>query len=512
MGMTLGIRYLCGRAIATHPADREQAEWPVHPDRVFMALAAAHFETGADPDERAALEWLERQQAHVICTTAEPQEIVTSYVPVNDTSAPRIRADRAPSATQMKSGLQLLPENRSRQPRSFPAVYPADETVYLVWEESPPVHVREALRALCRKVTYVGHSSSLVQMWLDSEPPEIETISPEDSHDEHSGRGPSPSRLHLVPQPGGVGRFRLRVASRGRLEQLEAAFQRGQRPPTAIAVGYDVDKPAASELDVVASQFSPDLIVLKQVAGPKFSLPSTQMLTDRLRQAIIAHCPDPVPEWISGHAADGQPSRRAGGHMAIVPLPHVGRQHADGHLLGLAIVVPENVPRNELPRSFERLLFDPQGWGRAFVLKLGTLGEAVFQLDDGSVYRQTLHPRTWTGPSRRWATVTPVCLDQHPRGEDYWQQVESQIADGCERIGLPRPATVIAAPSPMFVGVPHGRNMPRLSRKPDGGAIRHTHAVILFDDPVRGPILIGAGRYRGYGLCRPLEQGRASRR
>jgi CRISPR-associated protein Csb2 len=29
--------------------------------------------------------------------------------------------------------------------------------------------------------------------------------------------------------------------------------------------------------------------------------------------------------------------------------------------------------------------------------------------------------------------------------------------------------------------------------------------VLLFDEPVRGPVLIGAGRFRGYGVCRPVN-------
>lgn len=45
---------------------------------------------------------------------------------------------------------------------------------------------------------------------------------------------------------------------------------------------------------------------------------------------------------------------------------------------------------------------------------------------------------------------------------------------------------------------------PRLRRK-DGSERRHTHAILVFDEPVRGPILVGAGRYRGYGFCRPME-------
>jgi hypothetical protein len=51
----IGIRYLCGWAMATHTSDRQQAEWPPHPDRVFMALAAAHFETDGGPEEYEAL-------------------------------------------------------------------------------------------------------------------------------------------------------------------------------------------------------------------------------------------------------------------------------------------------------------------------------------------------------------------------------------------------------------------------------------------------------------------------
>ena len=56
--IALGIRYLCGHAAATDLA-RQKPEWPVHPGRVFLAMAAAHYETGAYPAERAALEWLE---------------------------------------------------------------------------------------------------------------------------------------------------------------------------------------------------------------------------------------------------------------------------------------------------------------------------------------------------------------------------------------------------------------------------------------------------------------------
>ena len=61
--LAIAVRYLTGWSMATHPADRERSEWPPHPDRVFMALAASHFETDGGDGERAALRWLEEQGA-----------------------------------------------------------------------------------------------------------------------------------------------------------------------------------------------------------------------------------------------------------------------------------------------------------------------------------------------------------------------------------------------------------------------------------------------------------------
>ena len=54
------------------------------------------------------------------------------------------------------------------------------------------------------------------------------------------------------------------------------------------------------------------------------------------------------------------------------------------------------------------------------------------------------------------------------------------------------------------LGVPPAHVFPRLARK-DGSERRHAHAILVFDEPVRGPVLIGAGRYRGHGVGRALE-------
>jgi CRISPR-associated protein Csb2 len=60
--LTIEIELLTGVYRAALP-DGVSAEWPPHPERLFSALAQAWGDGGCDRDERAALEWLERQGA-----------------------------------------------------------------------------------------------------------------------------------------------------------------------------------------------------------------------------------------------------------------------------------------------------------------------------------------------------------------------------------------------------------------------------------------------------------------
>src|SRR5437762_3246807 len=80
-----GIRYLNGFVAASEADQRDRVEWPPHPGRVFMALAAAHFQTGEAPEEREALLWLEELDApNIKAADATHRAVVTHFVPVND--------------------------------------------------------------------------------------------------------------------------------------------------------------------------------------------------------------------------------------------------------------------------------------------------------------------------------------------------------------------------------------------------------------------------------------------
>ena len=93
--LAMSIRYLMGWAMATDPADRTRPEWPPHPDRVFMAMAAAYFEGGNAEDEREALEWLERQAPPAIrASEYAVRSPAAAFVPVNDAEMPRVRSGK----------------------------------------------------------------------------------------------------------------------------------------------------------------------------------------------------------------------------------------------------------------------------------------------------------------------------------------------------------------------------------------------------------------------------------
>ena len=355
---------------------------------------------------------------------------------------------------------------------------PRDPTVYLVWPADPPPEVRDGLESLCGKVIRVGHSASLVQAWVEDAPPDP----------------------NLVPTDG-LGRHPLRVSGPGRLDHLTAQYQSNRRPERSRWVSYTQPQPEIRP-EIPRGAFDNHLLALRRTDGRRLGLESTLMLADKLRNAVVRHCPQPVPEWVSGHTVDSRPSQKP--HLAFLPLPFVGSEHADGHLLGLALAIPKLIDQAEVGRCLNPVLgFDENGFRRRVHLYDGANFDWHLEMEGGDSPPAALRSRAWTRPARRWATVTPIVFDRHPKGGEREAQAEAMVAEACERIGLPHPVDVVLSQVSLHLGVPHSRAFPGVRRKSDRGRLQHQHAVITFAGPVGGPVILGAGRYRGYGLCRP---------
>lgn len=546
--LAVQVELLTGKYVASRFNDRNKVEWPPHPARLFSAAVAA-FADVDEPysDEREALLWWEEQGPPSIRCSWEGGEWserapVTHFVPVNDTqvvardlgtSYQRLRtaidgareagtaavselargkavakAERGVTKLRAKvvadsakassggsaptSALGILPDARSRQARLYPTAIPADDRVTYQWPnaDTGSSHVGPLDRVLGR-IARLGHSSSLVSVTV-SESAAIATLEP------HEG--------------GSIG---LRVASRGQLDALEVAYaaHRAEDPrilPAAVA-GYRVSSMLNGRPH--ESLFGGDWALLELQGRARLTLREVLPLARAVRGALMRHGQqDPVPEVISGHLAGGpgeatSPTDRP--HLAVVPLPSAGHRYADGLVRTVALVLPKEIDSHQraLVDSAVRRWLEEEG-----LLQLGPRGVVKVAPIDSLDAPVTAQPERWCRAARRWVSVTPIALDRNPgnladgnptRHRTAQRAAEEIIAASCTNIGLPVPARVSLNNDPLTAGSAPVRSFPRYAVK--GGRLQRVlvHAEITFAGPVAGPVLLGAGRYLGYGLCAP---------
>lgn len=568
--LTIAWEYLTGCCVATDVADSQRAEWPPHPARIFMALAAALFETERDEAEGAALRWLETLgDPKLLLPKAESvfaRSVVDVFVPVNGDWAKDTFPAKA--TTNLQSAPAIM---RNKQPRTFPTTWVGDVICYAQWAEASDLQQQaDALNRLCSKVTRIGHPSSLVRMWVANGPvakdDSVELWHPSDALPEIQLRRISPDFLELLSnlygEPArakyaaltdqinvlkaekkavrGKGATKAKAEIDSQIKVVEAQLGTiDPRPPIRPVIGlwrgYRRVEPVASP-DVAHSQFDTDLLILTQLSGPRLPLETTFQVTQALRGTVMARWGfQPPPEWVSGHSADGKPSKRREGHLALIPLPFVGHAHADGRLLGVALAFPRSVDRRERGQCIGPLLLDDQDRPRTVELTLGELGVWQLAKRDWSEPRYSLRSETWTANPKgatTWASVTPIVLDRFPKSDrlkdraSWHEEVAAIVGDSCQRIGLPEPVEVDLDTTSWHRGVPRSVGKRRRLRRGDEGTSftdapfgdgfppfpskgtnaprPQVHIWLRFDQPVVGPLLIGAGRYLGYGLCRPL--------
>jgi CRISPR-associated protein Csb2 len=305
------------------------------------------------------------------------------------------------------------------------------------------------------------------------------------------------------------------------------------RPKLGLWTGYR-RKQADPPLSAAHTDFDSDLLILIQTDGPRLPLASTLAVTQALRGAVMSHIGSDIPDWVSGHQANGEPLRDSRQHLAYIPLPFVSNDYADGHLLGAALVFPRVVPRPERGRILGRLFVSETGEPQEIELTLGRLGVWTIRKRDWTEMRTALIPETWTahpGGATTWATATPVVLDRFPKSDplkerDAWQEeVAGIVAIACDHLGLPAPMDVAVGTTSWHLGSTRatgkrrplrghlnmpgataalGDGFPTYPTKGGNGARPQLHVRMRFAEPVIGPILLGAGRFLGYGLCKPL--------
>jgi len=553
--LAIEIELLTGRYAATAHNDRGRAEWPPHPARFFSALVAAlHDHEDADEAERAALLWVEQQGAPSLWVDPESRvgrrQVQDVYVPVNDVTlgdgaalspkqwadsftkqktkakerltkteakfqeeseknpdsdaskkaqkdvekAQRALANEGFSDVDLDTAVKLMPERRTRQVRTFPVVLPETSTFAFLWPTTDPAPHRVALEQLCARVTRLGHSSSLVRCSVVD-------------------RDLTPT---LVPSD--EGDVVLRVVGPGQLERLDQAFEHHQGVQSRVLPARPQRYRSASKLTAphpqAESVFSSDWVLFERIGGSRPVASRATDLARALRAALFElHGKQELPATLSGHAANG-PTEQL--HVAIVPLPFVGNEHADGALMGCALVLPREIPKIDRELLFRLVAkWETERSNKRGDLTLagGTLRPVYVRRVDVSS-KVALDPMRWCRAATRFVTATPIALDRNPGnlrsnrdGAARKAALEAQqsISDACFRIVGARPSSVEVSLAPLLPGAQHVRDFLPWPGRPGRTPRVRVHADIRFDVLVRGPVLLGAGRYSGLGLCLPVE-------
>lgn len=552
-GFGIEVNFLTGRYVATSHNDRRQPEWPPHPARLFSALVATWADSDEPSrDERRVLEWLEALGPPAIAADLEaiPRKVVSHFVPVNDTAivgrkwqqrqAERVRQTTrrlddalvasggettrtterlrrelarlrdvgsqvsAPGKTNVETAQQLFPEGREKRERHFPSMTvgapavgnsittPAPRVTF-TWDRDLTEEAHEVLDGLAARLTRLGHSSSLVSCRVVRAVPDVNLL---------------PSR---------TGTTSLRHVQPGQLAELEGRFASHQGIlPRALPyanVWYCEAQPHASTAEDEPNTAG-DWLVFEFLHGSRtFPAMRTVEVATALRSAIFRFANEPIPEGLSGHTPDGSPTSEP--HVAFLPLPFAGRLHGDGRLLGVAVSVPNGV--NQATRhSLYRAVGKWERQVRDLKLVFGRQGEIRLRRLQGRGLA-TLRRHAWRGPSRHWASVTPIALPRHPgrlRGGTSsararaWLAAETAVRAAVVHVGLPEPSAAQVSLAPFVTGVRATHAFPPF-RQPDknGMPVRRqlVHAAITFDRKVCGPLMLGAGRFVGLGLMHPIR-------
>jgi len=457
----------------------DQAEYPISVRRLYMALVSAWgmFEC---PKEKKTLEWLEQQPPPKIYAPPFDAGCVrrhTQWVPVNNQSKsnnPKMgsrkeKKERHPYGHPNGGSYSLA---RRRNPKQDLAWFIDEDEVFAYTYDGDLGEHKVPLERMLSRIHRVGSSTSMVRAFLVDDPKDP-------THVEDAGGSMSVG----VSYPG----FLQSLENHHRLE-LERN-ERVRLDPIFKATTYS--EVNTRDTTTHPSKFEPKFQVL-QLGSEVYSwaLKHAPALTKALRGAVLSTFgSQTIPSFISGHNLDGSVTEDS--HLAFFPLADVGHPYARGLVKGLGVALPRYL-------TIEQRRLVLTALGSVNRLTLGRLGACSLERPTkDSLWSQ---PQTWTRPSRFWSTVTPFVFERFitktPNG------MLKAVRESCAYAGLPSPSKVVFSSNSPVTGGIYAPSYPRPVKAMSKLCI---HLSLEFEEPVLGPVFLGAGRFSGHGVCRPMK-------
>ena len=449
----------------------ERGEWPPSPARLLAAFVAADGMGGAcrvtDGSELAFLEGLGPPVIHAEASPKHQQLRERFVVLARKTAAAKYTHQEYPA----RRGLPVRPGVR---------VALRHAAVSYVWAGAEPRTFLRALRLRAARIGYLGCADSPVRVRVST------------SFDETGSRA-----LHAFT-PDSKGTCFISVPRPGRhLKALEAAYE------AWLEHGASAGRSQFPALRNLLPYAGPDDVVGQQEAGRvvawlrvRPSVPGRRIadVTAALKAAVMSKYQrlhgGPLPRELHGHGYQG-----TGYEIArYLALPNVGYKYSDGRILGAAVW---------LPRSCDEATAVRTSSAARSVESLQTANLRVKVAPwDGQPTPATATPRRWLRKSHAWTTAVPAVHERFGKLDI------AELRRWCRHAGLPELVWFRSSRVPIALGALslHPTEVHLPERQSVSPAKPYSHIEMHFAEAVRGPVVIGGGRSRGFGLCVPTDK------
>ena len=435
-------------------------EWPPSPARLFAALVAADG-TGerCRVTDGAELEWFERLPPPEIRAHAEPwhQRLQPRYVVHHKGTASRSTHQEYVG----RAGALIRPGVR---------VTPRHPQVLYLWNTSPPDRTLSALRQRAARIGYLGAADSPVRVRVSTQVPES-------------------ARSEDAFLPDSSGDLTINVTAPGDLALLDTMYEawcehgavigRAHYPALRHQAPYRSPGSAApEETPAVVAWLRLD----RSISGRRVSA-----VTELFKAAVLSRYQEihgEPPAVLHGHGFAGKGYEIA----RYLALPDVGFARSRGRIHGLALWLPPGCDALERQRSRDAALAVRRLAGRGV--------DTSVSAHEDEERPWAANPERWMTSSEGWATAFPALHERRGTLD------LAEVSRWCRHAGLPEPVAFRATRGPLVPGAVD--LAPEEVNRPGRPGLPYSHVELRFAEPVRGPVVIGSGRQRGFGLCVPV--------
>lgn len=449
-----------------------QGEWPPSPMRLFAALVAADgTREKCWATEGKELDWFE---------LLSPPVIYADPAPLHNIMLPRYVVRYRHTGLSKKSKELMYQQeyiNRgSALVRPGIRISPRNSHIVYFWDvKIPNTSIFNALQRRAARVGYLGTSDSPVRVRVSSSAPAIaeksHTFVPDESGDE-------------VINVAKLGDLRVLDRYYDEWRKLGASVSRSQFP--ALGGGFRYRSPKLS-IPVDRGKVVAWIRFRSAVSGRRIST-----ITKLFKQSVLSHYQQLYGEPLSvlhGHGIRGKGYEIA----RYLALADVGYPRSKGRIHGIALWMPPGSSSLECERSRVAAYAVRQLTGPSINVSL----EPHIEPHTSKDRPIAANSWRWLGQSKEWVTAFPA-IHERRRTLDL-----NEVGRWCNHAGLPEPVEVRSSRTPMVPGAVD--LSPVEVNRPDRPALPYSHIWMRFARDICGPVVVGSGRQRGFGLCIPLK-------